>query len=67
MKVDKLSIFLEVDGVPHVALLGNENRELIVEVLASVCRNGILRITKLPDDFKFEPLGDYLNPPKDQE
>jgi hypothetical protein len=60
MKVDKISLFLEIDGKPHVALLEDENKDLIVDVLASVCKNGILRVTKLPDDFKFEPLSQHL-------
>jgi hypothetical protein len=60
MKVDKISIFVEIDGKPYVALLAEENIELIVDVLGSVCKHGVLRVTALPKDYKFEPLGQHL-------
>ncbi len=60
MKVDKISLFLEIEGKPHVALLEDENKELIIDVLSSVCKHGVLRVTKLPDDFRFEPLSKHI-------
>lgn len=60
MKVDKISIFVEIDGKSYVALLADENTNLIVDVLGSVCKHGVLCVTELPKDYKFEPLGQHL-------
>lgn len=53
-KIDKISIFLEIEGKPYVALLNDKDPTMIVNVLGSIFENGVLRVTSLPSSFSFE-------------
>jgi len=56
MNVTKASLVLEIDGVPHFAILKNVNLNLMVEMIALLIESGKLDVIKAPDKYQFEKI-----------
>jgi len=62
MKVDKLTIAVEIEGEPYFVLIPSENKEAAIIMLQGLSKNGKLNVVKAPDGTKFEAIGNNKPP-----
>ncbi len=56
MSVTAISLVLEIDGKPHIALINEIDPNLLINVIAGLTKDGTLKVVKMSDDFKIERM-----------
>ena len=56
MKIDKVSLAVEIEGKPYFVILGQEKLKLLVDIASGLADNEKLNVIKAPDDFKFSTM-----------
>ncbi len=58
MKVDKVTIAVEIKGKPYFVLASQEHMQIAITMIQGLSDNEKLNVAKAPDGFEFTTLGE---------
>ena len=56
MNITRVSLILEINGKPHVAFIDDVDVHILVDVVAALTKEKVLKVMQLPKDYSFEKI-----------